>query len=127
MSIEITRFVLIALVQTIIPLLIDTLCNPFATAAPLLLIATARTLQSILLVCWPRMNLYAGETLKGVSVCWCRIQDGTADERLEDVQTALRDVLKLLRAVLASDSQALEDIETVLESDSRLKGLIVGI
>lgn len=127
MSIEITRSVLIALVQTIVPLLIDTLCNPFATAAPLLLIATARTLQSILLVCWPRMNLYAGETLKGVAVCWCRIQDGTADERLEDVQTALRDVLKLLRAVLASDSQALEDIETVLESDSRLKGLIVGI
>ena len=109
--------------QIIIPLMVDNLCNPFATAAPDLLLASAKAVQTIILVCWPRISHYAGDILKGVTVCWCRVGEEPDSDALEDVRSALKDILRLLRATLASEEDALRDIDTVLKSDDRLKEL----
>jgi hypothetical protein len=104
--------------------MVDNLCNPFATAAPDLLDASAKTLQTIILNCWPRIPDYAGSIFNGVAVCWCRICEEEEAERFDEVKAALKDVLKLLRAALVSNEHALKDLSTVLQSDDRLHDLL---
>lgn len=111
--------------QDIIPLLIDNLCNPFITAHMPLLVASVKALQTVILNCWPRVPYYKGEVLRGISVCWVRLVDDDRELDSGEAKTALQGTLKMLRAILVDDQDALDDIERVLRCDSRLLGLSV--
>ena len=104
--------------------MVDNICNPFITAAPALVAASGRALQTIILNCWPRILPYAGEILKGVTVCWCRISEEPGQDVFDEATAVLRDLLDLLKATLATNEAMLKDVATVLESDERLQDLV---
>jgi tRNA nucleotidyltransferase (CCA-adding enzyme) len=100
------------------------LSSPFATAYPPLLRAAAATLQTVTLNDWPRIGEYRGELMKAIGLCWCRIEDDDrAPEQLAAVKGSLQDLLKSLRAVLASEPAAIDEADSFLRSDDRLAGL----
>jgi len=65
----------------VLPLLRHVLLDPFGTAAPALLLATARSLQGVVAVTWPRIrSRWWGEVLRGAVGCWLNVCD---DEIME--------------------------------------------
>lgn len=106
-------------------MLVGNLCSPFATAAISLLQASIRALQVTILNNWCRIGNYGAEVLKGIVVCWCRISEENAGtNKSEDTRLLLVETLKLLRAGLSNEAEALGEIDTVLASDDRLRGLL---
>ena len=120
-----------------LPLLSSKLSAPFAVACPPLLLSTLYTLQSIILIAWPRIPQYRAEILKGLTVCWFRIDDeleeqdqkGEAmNEELKRIRQSIRATIQILTATTL-EQDALDVVGEyrmlVAEGDERLRGLLV--
>ncbi|MCJ1250460.1 hypothetical protein MMC30_007688 [Trapelia coarctata] len=108
----------------LIPLLSDTLSAPFGLAHPPLLKASALALQAIILNDWPRIAYYRGDILRGITACWCGMQDdGRTSKEFEDIRVVLKQGVGLLKAALDADVASIQEIEGLLGSDTRLGGL----
>ena len=102
------------------------LSAPFATAYPPLLQAALHAVQTIIVVDWPRMAYHRGEVLKGLVVCWCRIEDeGDRSAELKVVQRQIKHGVKLLTAVLKRELDIEPEYKLLVESDDRLGQLLV--
>ncbi|CAD6583397.1 MAG: hypothetical protein ASARMPREDX12_005298 [Alectoria sarmentosa] len=110
----------------ILPLLTGILDTPFATAYPPLLQASVKALQTIIVADWPLITRHRGEILKGMTVCWCRIGDEKAQsQELKEVRESLGKAVQLLTCVVAGNVKVVEEYQTLIDSDNRLRDLLV--
>ena len=116
--------------KDVLPLLADVLADPFGSAHPPLLRAAAETLQTVILTDWPRVGFWRGEILRGVLVCWARMDEEGGEEgkkaELDRVKTALEDAVGLLKAALQDDGDV--DVQgewaVLVKADERLKHVL---
>lgn len=110
----------------IIPLLAGNLAAPFATAYPALLQASVKAVQTIIITDWPRIAHHRGEILKGLAMCWCRIED---EERQSQELIAVREnveqAVQLLTHAVTLDSKLIDEYQTLIDSDSRLRDMLI--
>lgn len=67
--------------QTILPVLRNILSDPFGTASPELLLASAQALRAVVQTSWPRIRAkWWAECLRGVMNCWLNIVDDMGKE-----------------------------------------------
>lgn len=115
-----------ATVKHILPLLTGILAAPFATAYLPLLQASVNAVRTIIVADWPRIAHHRGEILKGVTVCWCRIGDEDAQSReLREVRESIEQAVQLLTCVVKGNVKVVEEYQTLIDSDSRLRDLLV--
>ena len=63
--------------------------------------------------------------LKGLVVCWCTINEEERESlELNRVKDVLKQDMHLLRTALGTDSEDAKEIDGVLESDVRFRGLL---
>ncbi len=115
-----------ATVKHTLPLLTGILAAPFATAYPPLLQASVRMVQTIVVASWPRVAHHRGEILKGLTICWCRLRDEEAQsQELKEVRESIEQAVQLLTCVLTERVQVVEEYQILIDSDSRLRDLLV--
>lgn len=112
--------------KNLVPLLSGTLAEPLGPAYPPLLVQAARTMQSVVLSSWMRMEAWRAEVLRGDAVCWVRIvADEEEKEGFAEVKTELRKVVDVLRKAIEG-CEGLDwegDARRLVEADGRLAGL----
>ncbi|KAI9821707.1 MAG: CCA tRNA nucleotidyltransferase, mitochondrial [Pycnora praestabilis] len=111
--------------KDILPMLSDILAAPFGTTYTPLLIAAARTLQTIILTDWPRIANHRGEILRGLTICWCKLEeeDSPLDE-LETVKFVIKDAARILKAAVADEVDIDADFQALMTADKRLEHLL---
>jgi tRNA nucleotidyltransferase (CCA-adding enzyme) len=112
--------------KDLLPMLSGTLSDPFITAYPPLLAQAALALQAVILNAWPRIGLWRAEVLRGLAVCWLRIQEEAQTPELEDITRNLRDTVQILVAAEERNgtSGALKDgLEKILDVEPQLSSL----
>lgn len=115
-----------ATVKHVLPLLTGILAAPFATAYPALIQSCVEAMQTIIVADWPRIARYRGEILKGVTICWCRIVDEKAQsQELKAVQESIEQTVQLLTCATRWDVQMVEEYQILIDSDSRLRDLLL--
>lgn len=65
-------------IHDLMPLLSDTLTNPFGTSYLPLIVAAVEATRTLILNAWPRITGWRGEIINAIGVCWVNI---CADER----------------------------------------------
>src|SRR5438552_8678787 len=111
--------------QDMIPLLSDILSEPFGTAYPPLLIATVKTLQTIILTDWPRIPAHRAEVLRGLTFCWLRLMEDELNVPSSyELKQGLKDTLKVLRAAVRNEVDIDAEIKLLSQSDGRLTKLL---
>lgn len=83
-------------------------------------------MQTIILTAWPRIAYNRGEILKGLTICWCRIeeQESTSDE-LHEVREKIKSTVSLLTSVLERVVNVVDEYQSLIDSDGRLQKLLV--
>ena len=83
-------------------------------------------MEAIIVNNWPRISYHRGEILKGLTICWCRIKDqGEVSREVEKVQESIEKVVRLLTSVLKADVDVVEEYRILVDSDARLRDLLV--
>ena len=83
-------------------------------------------LQTIIVTNWPRIAHHRGEILKGLALCWCRIGDEeTQSQELIAVRENIEQAVQLLTHAVTQDSKLVDEYQTLIDSDSRLRDLLV--
>jgi hypothetical protein len=111
--------------QDIVPILSGKLTDPFAPSYPKLLLEAAKTTQSVIANCWPRMteSVHRIELIKAITVCWTLVDEEIANAELE----AVREELRISSLMLVKSVEGKLDIEQELRpligASPRLRGL----
>ncbi len=64
--------------------------------------------------------------MRGLSTCWCRIKDCEMESReCLQIQQGIENAMRLLKAVLQSDVDVAEGYRILVDSDPRLRDLLV--
>lgn len=64
--------------------------------------------------------------MRGLTTCWCRIKDDEVESReLLQIQQGIENAMRLLKAVLQRDVDVAEDYRILIDSDTRLRDLLV--
>lgn len=72
------------------------------------------------------MSHHRGEILKGITTCWCRIgEDDVQSEKLKEVRKSIEKAVQLLTCVVTGSVKVVEEYENLVDSDSRLRDLLV--
>ena len=72
------------------------------------------------------MAYHKGEIMRGLLICWCRIKDSEVESReLLQIQQGIENAMRLLKAALQSDVDVGEDYRILVDSDPRLRDLLV--
>ncbi|KAF2754439.1 poly A polymerase C-terminal region-like protein [Pseudovirgaria hyperparasitica] len=109
--------------KDLIPMLGTILSDPFGYAYPPLLVRASLALQVIMRNSKPRLAFHRGGILKGLCVCWIRLEDHGGE--FADVRAELRNTAIMLREAIEGDSIAIADeINRLLAEDKRLQGLL---
>ena len=75
---------------------------------------------------WPRIAYHRGEVLRGLTICWCRIQEeDSLSEELREVEESVRRTLRLLTNVLRRDVDVEEEYRILIDGNDRLADLLV--
>jgi hypothetical protein len=113
--------------QPLTTLLSNILAEPLGLAYPPLMVAATKVLQSVVLNAWPRVKVYRGEILRGVTLAWLRCCDEEGKEGVVEVWKELREVVGMMNAVFAADDEVKDawgrEKEELVGADSRLEGL----
>jgi hypothetical protein len=81
-------------------------------------------MQTIILNDWERIEYYHGEILMGILECWCVIKaEGCRSVDLDRLCETLRADVELLRVAIGIDSVVVQDMDTLLQGDTRLQNL----
>ncbi|KAL1961125.1 hypothetical protein VTO42DRAFT_3070 [Malbranchea cinnamomea] len=127
--------------QEIVPLVTETLTNPFGTACLALLMGAARVVRALVMNAWMRVWRWRGEILTGVCTCWIHLDEDEADvrrvqgsegmEELEKLRRVLKEVVKLLRIAVeevagekASEEVRREIFNGVIDIDAEYRELV---
>ncbi|ODQ51322.1 hypothetical protein SAICODRAFT_8977 [Saitoella complicata NRRL Y-17804] len=105
--------------NNVIPTIRDILIHPFASTHQKSLLATLKTLQTVLQVGEPRIIGHHVDLLRGICVCWQNLAD--KKEGLEEVKRELRVISVKLRRVCGTVIEG--DIAALVEADPVLEGL----
>jgi hypothetical protein len=114
--------------KDILPLLSNSLSDPFSSSSPQLP-TTIQTLKSVIIACWPRISqpIHRRTILKSLVVCWKNIEAHKTD--LDDLKKELKDVAQLfVRSVEATQSLGTDcaidnEILVLVEADPCLQEL----
>lgn len=112
--------------RTVVPLLRNTLSDPLGLAYPPLLIQASRTMQTMIVNSWMRMELWALDILEGSSVCWVRLAaEGETKDGFAELKAELRKVVDRLKKAIDDEEDVTWQAETrrMIEADARLEGL----
>ena len=110
----------------VVPLLTDILAAPFATAYLPLLQVSVKAVQTIIVADWPRIAHHRGEILKGLTICWCHIEDEKGrSQELKEARDSITRAVQLLTCVVTGKVTVVEEYQTLIDSDSRLRDLLV--
>lgn len=72
------------------------------------------------------MSYHKGEIMRGLLICWCRIKDCEVESReLLQIQQAIEIAMRLLKVALKNDVDVGEDYRILVDSDPRLRDLLV--
>ena len=83
-------------------------------------------MQTIIVIDWPRIAHHRGEILKGLAMCWCRIgNEETQSQELNAVRENVEEAVQLLKYAVTLDSKLVDEYQTLIDSDSRLRDLLV--
>ena len=64
--------------------------------------------------------------MRGLTTCWSRIQDHEVESgEILQIQQGIENAMRLLKAVLQRDVDVVEDYQTLINSDTRLRDLLV--
>lgn len=110
-------------IQYILPLLTETLSHPLGKASMPMLQRAVEAMQALIRNCWPRMEKYRGEVLKGVTICWLAVEKDD-DAAAKELRVALKNTVQLLRAAVKEEHDLQSEYEVLVEADNRLKGLL---
>lgn len=118
--------------QDVLPLLRNVVSDPFATSTPELLLASIRTMQEIVQVCWPRIrDVWWGEVLRGSVSCYLNVIDEEEDtnvaarkQKYEQVKFEVRILTCLIEDVVGQPFK--QSKEALLHEEPELKGLFDG-
>ena len=84
------------------------------------------SIQAIIVNLWPRLSYHKGEIMRGLLICWCRIKDCEVESReLLQIQQGIENAMRLLKAVLQSNVDVGEDYRILVDSNPRLRDLLV--
>ena len=115
-----------ATLKHILPLLTGILAAPFATAYTPLLQACVKAVRTIIIADWPCIAHHRGEILKGLTICWCRVGNEEAQSReLKEVRESIEQAVKLLTCVVTRNVEVLDEYQTLIDSNSKLRDLLV--
>lgn len=119
-SIKHLKFVLPMLIETLSQRLLATTDKTISTPR-----SATKALQAVVLNCWPRMELYRGEVLKGAALCWLNFEDGTGNE-VEELREELRETVSMLEAAVSTseDVNFRDDCRVLVQAEPRLEGLL---
>lgn len=83
--------------QEIIPVIYNTLTNPFGTAHLPLVSAGVAAAQSLILNSHPRIWRYRGDLLAAFCACWLNVSQDEKETRVIESKSELGDVMKKLQ------------------------------
>lgn len=115
--------------QPLTSLLADILAEPLIMAHVELVCAACSALASLIENAWPRVPVYRGVIVRGLSVAWVRYleHDGGDEKVLGEVVRGLRDVAGMLDMVCRNDGEVggvwAEEKARLEEVDGRVGGL----
>jgi hypothetical protein len=130
-------------IQPLTSLLTGILSEPLGLAYPALLLEACRGLKTLMANAWPRVAGYRAVVVRGCCFAWVRCEEEGEDgvghrgheedgekrgmEGVQEVKSALREVLGMLDAVCAADEEVGKVWEgekrEVVAADGRLAGL----
>ncbi|RAL04172.1 tRNA adenylyltransferase [Aspergillus ibericus CBS 121593] len=146
LSIHTTKYL-----QEIIPLIYNTLSNPFGTAHPPLLLAGVAVTRAVILNAYPRIWAWRGEIVAAACKCWLGVEDEIRERQnrdgsdegavLEKLKMELKGVVCLLRVALENPDEKLrgdedvmeakeafeKEIREVVDADEALRDLLLGV
>jgi hypothetical protein len=103
--------------RKIVKIFLHILSDPFVSAFQPLVVLTCDVMKTTMSWCWPRMDQYKYEILKGLVRAWKTLQkDG---EITEDARTALRTTVISLQDILSEKTLA-EELTRLTEHDKTL-------
>ncbi|KAI5363243.1 putative Poly A polymerase, head domain, Tti2 family, Nucleotidyltransferase superfamily [Septoria linicola] len=106
----------------LIPMLSEALSSPLGTATVPMLVSATEALQAVIENAWPRMLVYRGEVLKGVTMCWIKIEDVKGTEELRG---KLRETVRMLGDAVEGECEFEEEMRVLVGADGRLEGLLL--
>jgi len=112
--------------KDILPILTTVLTDPFGPARPSLLLSGMKTLQAVILNCWPRIALDKGhrmEVVKMLVLCWKNLSEGEEDGKekgLDEVKEELKVAGKLLVGAVEKEVDFRTELMPLFEADPGL-------
>lgn len=106
-----------------LPMLSRILSEPLGSAYPPLLLAAAKTLQTVILNSWPRMTFHRNEVLRGTTVCWLRLQE-EGKGKYTELEGELKTVIEMLAATIEGEVEWRAEFQRLEDADERLKDLL---
>ena len=101
------------------PIISTVLTDPFGPSRPSLLLEATKTLQSIILNCWPRMTepVHRIEIIKALTLCWRRVTEDYVEHSDVDTQLLhkIKEQLKVAGKLLVKSVEGEMDIGDELE------------
>jgi hypothetical protein len=116
--------------KDLVPLLSNTLSDPLGPGYPQLLLQASSAMQSVIANAWPRIEYWSADILKGVCVCWIRLEqegDDIDSSVIESLRDSLKDVVSMLSSILANsgaENTWRADVQRLADADGRLKTLL---
>lgn len=120
----------------VLPMLSEVLGDPFGYAHPPTLIAALKVLQSCIVNGAPRIGFHRAEVLKGVCLCWVKLEeeeeeegngDGGLDGGVGDVREEARKTVGMLEDTMVAQGDEW-DVRTefgrLVAAEERLEGLL---
>jgi tRNA nucleotidyltransferase (CCA-adding enzyme) len=116
--------------KDLVPILSNILSDPLGPGYPPLLLAAARATHAVIGNTWPRILEWKGEVLRGVAICWIRLDEegGDIDDKaLDELKKELRTVADMFRTVVEAQEGGTvswkEYTEKLVVTDERLEQL----
>ena len=106
-----------------LPMLTETLSHPLSTAKMPMLSSAVEALQSVILNGWPRIVEHRGEVLKGLTLCWLKLE-GPIEGDATALRQQLQETVQLLNAAIGDRCDFSADCVVLTGADGRLKTLL---
>ncbi|KAI1824508.1 hypothetical protein F4861DRAFT_538967 [Xylaria intraflava] len=117
--------------KDIIPMISETLTDPFGTKYPPALLSATHLLQAVLQTCWPRVPHYSNEIIKIAMLSWLNIEDEdifppNGPTKTELKQQLTRTVGMLAATMTAAKLDMSEQVSSLIAKNEQLRPLFAG-
>ncbi|KAK5657705.1 hypothetical protein OQA88_2777 [Cercophora sp. LCS_1] len=114
--------------KDLVPMISAIMTDPFAHVAPSTLLAAVKSLQAVLINCWPRIasSPWQDEMLQSLVLCWLNLAEETNTE-LDVVRQELQASAKMLAAILKTEDARLSELSgPLIAQEPSLSKLLTG-